>query len=173
MLSLKESVKALARGKVPVIPLGRTDGVEGFGGCLGQDFVVDVFGIAGFPFHGDLGAADESRPPGHVVQPGNDFLHLPVIGGPDHIADRRMVLDHVGGPAAHVQIGVVDSGFHDHVFPEVIGPHPHDLTGIQGAAAQFGSASGVGGDAFELVGPAHIGVQVGGWRCGFPEPDAR
>ena len=51
------------------------------------------------------------------------------------IVKCRMVLHHVGRATAGVPIGVMDPGFLDHMLPQVINPHVHQLAGIQGAAA--------------------------------------
>ena len=58
-----------------------------------------------------------------------------------------MALDHVGGGAAHVAVSVVDAGGIDHVLPQVVAAHVHQLHGVQGAAAQVGLSAGMGGDA--------------------------
>ena len=84
-----------------------------------------------------------------------------------------MVLDHVGGGPSCVNVGVVDPGLRDHMLPQIIAAHVHELRGVQGAAAQMGRTAGMGGDAFKLKVCSHDGIAViafhgvdGGWMPG-------
>ena len=74
-----------------------------------------------------------------------------------------MVLYHVGSGAAGVDIGVMDPGFRDHMFSQVVAAHIHQLDGVQGAAAQVGAAAGMGGNSMENKVGAHDGVAVVGF----------
>ena len=62
-----------------------------------------------------------------------------------------MVLDYVGSGAAGILVGVMDPRLLDHVFPQIVDPHVHQLAGIQGAAAQMGLTRCVGCPAMEPV----------------------
>ena len=124
---------------------------------LAQYPVGDVVGEG----HGDLvahfGSGHQSRAPGHVHHPGEQLLDLGGLGGPDLILDDGVALDHVGGGATRVGVGVVDTGGVDHVLPQVVGAHVHELHGIQCASAQVGFPAGVGGDAVKDEVGAHDG----------------
>lgn len=122
-----------------------------------QRAVGDVVGEG----HGDLifhlGAGHQGRAFSHVHHPGEQLLDLADLGGPDLVLDDGVALDHVGGGAAGIGIGVVDAGGVDHVLPQVVAAHVHQLHGVQSAAAQMGLSAGVGGDAVKGEVGAHDG----------------
>ncbi len=83
-----------------------------------------------------------------------------------------MALDHVGGGAAGVGIGVVDAGGVDHVLPQVVAAHVHQLHGVQRAAAQMGLRACMGSNAVkDEIGP-HNGYAAPGTHLvhGFRVP---
>ena len=51
----------------------------------------------------------------------------------------------------------MDAGGVDHVLPQVVAAHVHQLHGVQSAAAQMGLSAGVGGDAVKGEVGAHDG----------------
>ena len=102
-------------------------------------------------------------------QTADNVLHLIHQGGTYRVTDRSVLRNDVRGLAA-VEDDVVQTAAGDNVLAQVVGAHIHQLNGVQGAAAQPGSAAGMGGNALEVelhqligvVGAAADRVHIGG-----------
>ena len=73
-----------------------------------------------------------------------------------------MGLHHIGRLASAVEVGVVQPGLGGDVLPQVIGPHVHQLAGVQGASALLGTVRRVGGAAGKVEADLVVGQHAPG-----------
>ena len=102
----------------------------------------------------------EGRALGDLIHPLLQLHRLRHPVGAHHVQHAGIGLHHVGAEAAAIGDGVVDTGLVAHVLPQELYADVHQLHRVQGAAASFRRAGGVGRHAVELI--LHLDAGIGG-----------
>ena len=71
-----------------------------------------------------------------------------------------MILDHIGSCSSRIDISIVNSGFRNYMFSQIIAAHAHKLHAVQGASAQIGSRSRMGCQSFKIKVGSHNCIAV-------------